>query len=75
MKRIATFTPLNQLEVALFRVVYEYEGQELMTGSMPLNRARMLVDKGHGKAVITADSLPIQVYPATTQGERHASTR
>lgn len=46
-----------------------------MTGSMPLSRARMLVDQGHGKAVITADSAPIQVYPSPNQGELHASTR
>ena len=59
----------------MFRVVYEYEGKELMTGSMPLSRARMLVGQGHGKAVITADSAPIQVYPSPNQGERHASTR
>lgn len=59
----------------MFRVVYEYEGKELMTGSMPLSRARMLVDQGHGKAVITADSAPVQIYPTATQGESHASTR
>lgn len=55
----------------MYRVVYDYEGRDCMTGSMPYSRAKALVDNGHGHTIITADSLGIAVY-VTKQGDRHA---
>lgn len=59
----------------MYRYIYIHEGCEFLGGETTYDHARYLVDRGHAKAVITADSLATQVYPpvnSAAQGESNA---